>query len=137
MALVLAGQDEFVTGFHQLFHGWFGREQRVGDEDPSLAATLGADSQQQPLESALLAVLVGVAIFLDDRLYGDEQDLLHVRMRRHCAQNSMSIPSFAIALNALQAIVAMHLGGRVKADAVQHHRQEIVEIRSRACWRCM
>ena len=129
VSLALADQDETVTGFHQLLHHRFAREQCVGDDDESQPETFLDESRKQPLERVLLAVLLVVAVFLDDGLGGDRQNLLHVRMRNHGAQNGMSIPSLPISLNALQAMFATHLGRRVIAGAVHHQRHEIVEFR--------
>ena len=129
VSLALADQDETVTGFHQLSHRRFGREQCVGDDDESQAETFLDESRKQPLECVLLAVLLGVAVFLDDGLGGDRQNLLHVRMHHHGAWNGMSIPRFPIPLNALQAMIAVHFGGCVIAGAVHHQRHEVVEFR--------
>ena len=80
-------------------------------------------------EEAILHIDSYVVEFYNAKLSGDRQNLLHVRMRHHGAQNGMSIPRFPIPLNALQAVFASHLGRRVIAGAGHHQRHEIVEFR--------
>ena len=102
--------------------------QGVFDDDHRQMGMLLAEPVQPAAGGIPLAVILGLAVLLDDRLGCQRDDFLEVGMDQGGAQQLMGIGDAAAAMVLLQARGAMDLGGGEIVGAVERQQVMAVEI---------
>ena len=100
----------------------------VFDDDHRQMGMLLAKLFEPAAGGVPLAVVLGLAVLLDDRLGCQRDDFLEVGMDQGGPQQLMGIGDAAVAMVLLQARGAMDLGGGEIGRAVQRHQVMAVQI---------
>src|SRR5271167_2009258 len=118
----LDADDVVYVSFTQVAQVWGVSAETVLDDDDGQVGMLLAKALQPAAGGVSLAVVLGVAVLVDDRLGRQRDDFLEVGMDQRGAQQLMGIGDAAAAMVLFQARGAMDFGGGEIARAVQRYQ---------------
>src|SRR5271157_1708578 len=124
----LDADDVVYVSFTQVAQVWGVSAETVLDDDDEQVGMLLAKVLQPAAGGVALAVILGVAVLVDDRLGRQRDDFLEVGMDKRGPQQLVGIGDAAAAMMLLQARGTMDLGGREIRRPVQRHQVMVVQI---------